>query len=289
MDIPPRMSDVTVVIATRNRAITLRRTLQRLRRLSTSPPIIVVDNASIDETCPMLRRDFPDVTLMRMRHNKGAVARNHGVEEATTPYVAFADDDSWWGPEALARAATLFDTYPRLALVAARTLVGAQERLDPVSAFMASAPLGSPEDLPGPSVLGFLACASVVRREAFLACGGFDPVIFFMGEEARLAYDLYTDGWGLSYCDDVVAHHHPSARPADPHKIRLAARNGVLTCWMRRPLMVSVSETAALARADPRTFVDVLLRLPHALTHRRPPHPTLEAAIDRLAHTTTLS
>src|SRR6266508_360862 len=40
-----------------------------------------------------------------------------------------------------------------------------------MSAFMATAPVGWPADLPGPSVLGFLACAVAVRRDAFLGCG----------------------------------------------------------------------------------------------------------------------
>jgi hypothetical protein len=69
----------------------------------------------------------------------------------------------------LAYAERLFSAHPRLALIAARTLVGAGNELDPLSAFMASAPLGQQADLPGPSVIGFLACAAVVRREAFSA------------------------------------------------------------------------------------------------------------------------
>jgi hypothetical protein len=40
-----------------------------------------------------------------------------------------------------------------------------------------------------------LCCASVVRREAYLAAGGIDPVLFFIGEEKLLAWDLAA-GWG---------------------------------------------------------------------------------------------
>jgi GT2 family glycosyltransferase len=28
----------------------------------------------------------------------------------------------------------------------------------------------------------FMACGAVVRREAFLACGGFDDIVFFVGK-----------------------------------------------------------------------------------------------------------
>jgi len=279
------MSDLTVVIATRDRAAQLAHTLDRLRRLPDHPEIIVVDNGSTDGTPDTVRRHFPRVRLLALRANRGAGARNLGVQAARTPYVAFADDDSWWHPGALTRAATLFERHPRLAALAARTLVGPQERLDPMSAFMASAPLGRPDDLPGPAVLGFLACAAVVRRSAFLRCGGFDPVVFFMGEEARLAYDLAATGWGLAYYPEVVAHHHPAPGGDGTGKRLLATRNAALTAWMRRPLPVAWAHTQALwqAGADPGTLRGFAARLPRALARRRVPHPAVEAALARLA------
>lgn len=268
---------VTVVVATRNRVSSLRRTLDRLA--DTGVPVVVVDNGSRDGTARMVRHEFPGVRLVRLSGNRGASARNVGVRVARTPYVAFSDDDSWWAPGALERAAAHFDAHPRLALVAARTLVGPDERLDPVSAEMARAPLGTEDDLPGPSVLGFVACGTAVRREAFLECGGFDRVVFFRGEEDRLAYDLHAAGWGLAYCADVVAHHHPAPRPADGRGERLAARNRVLTAWMRRPLPVAVSATTALGG---RALTDVVRRLPLALWHRRSPDGRTEAALAQL-------
>jgi GT2 family glycosyltransferase len=269
---------VSVVVATRDRAASLRRTLERLT--VTGAPVLVVDNGSRDGTPGLVRREFPGVRVVELPANRGARARNVGVEVAATPYVAFADDDSWWAPDALDRAAAGFDACPRLGLIAARTLVGPEERLDPVAAGMAGAPLGRSDDLPGPSVLGFLACASVVRRTAFLSCGGFDRVVFFRGEEERLAYDLHAAGWGLAYCDDVVAHHHPAPRPADGRGERLATRNRVLTAWMRRPLPLAVSATRAL---DRRGLADVMRRLPLALWHRRAPDPGTEAALALLS------
>ncbi|WP_426502218.1 glycosyltransferase family 2 protein [Dactylosporangium sp. McL0621] len=154
------MSKVTVVIATRNRCAGLERTLRELHRGAGPPPVVVAGNGSRDGTAAMLAAAFPHVHHLRLGRNEGAVARNHVAAAAGTPYIAFADDDSWWAPGALNRAVRHLDAAPRLALVAARTLVGPQERLDPVSAFMAQDPLGTAADLPGPSVLGFLSCAA---------------------------------------------------------------------------------------------------------------------------------
>src|SRR5690606_1529283 len=117
-----------VVIATRNRSGRLAVTLRHLLALPERPEILVADNASTDDTRAVLARDFPEVRVLALPVNHGALARNHGARALGTPYVAFSDDDSWWAPGALGRAAELFDAHPRLGLIAARTLVGPDER-----------------------------------------------------------------------------------------------------------------------------------------------------------------
>jgi GT2 family glycosyltransferase len=265
----PDARTVTTVVMTRNRREGLLATLARL-----AGPVVVVDNGSDDGTVAAVNAlTRPDTTVIALRRNAGASARNVGVESARTPLVAFADDDSWWEPGALDLAAELFASHPRLALLAARLLVGASERTDPVSRHMAAAPLGSSPDLPGVDVLGFVACGAVVRRDAFLACGGFDRVVFFPGEEERLALDLAAAGWGLVYVDRVVAHHHPSPGRGDADdRARLIARNHLLTAVMRRPWPVVVRR-ARQAWGDGRGrrggVLDALPRLPAALARRR--------------------
>ena len=156
-------------------------------------PVILVDNGSSDGTPDVVRRHFPHVDVVELGGNHGSVARNIGVERARTPYVAFADDDSWWAPGALEAAADTLDAHPRLAVLAGRLLVGADERHDPVCALMADSPLGRAADLPGPSVLGFLACGAVVRRDAYLAAGGFDDVVFFIRTNTAAAATVRID------------------------------------------------------------------------------------------------
>ncbi|MDW5328876.1 glycosyltransferase [Plantactinospora sp. KLBMP9567] len=133
--------------------------------------------------------------VVRLDHNVGAAARNVGVELARTPFVAFAADDSYRAPGSLENAVRLFRIHPRLGLLAGQVRVGREQRLDPVSAAMAEQPLGTPPDLPGPTVLGFLACAAVVRRRASRQIGGFQPELQVYGEEALLALDLAASGW----------------------------------------------------------------------------------------------
>jgi GT2 family glycosyltransferase len=273
------LARTTVVIATRNRCAELRRTLAELAALRPRPPVVVVDNGSTDETATVTRaatRTLGDIRLITLRRNEGAAARNAGVIAAVTPYVAFSDDDSWWAQDALPRAEQVFDRHPRLGLLAARTLVGPDEHGDPTSDRMAASPLGHEPGQPGPSVLGFLACSAVVRRDAFLAVGGFSRVLHFAGEETLLAYDLAAHGWQLCYVDSVIAHHHPSLlRPDRLARDVRELRNQTLVAWMRRPATVAVGAGLGLLRRIPRyppaglAAVDALLRLPQALAARR--------------------
>jgi GT2 family glycosyltransferase len=258
---------VTTVVMTRNRWPELRRTLARHRG-----PVIVVDNASDDGTPELVRRHFPDVELVALPRNQGAVARNVGVRLCRTPYVAVSDDDSWWEPGSLERAAGCLDASPRLAVVAARTLVGADARLDPVSREMRHSPLGQPPGLPGPAVLGFLACSAVVRKSAFEEVGGFSSLLHFMGEEELLALDLTARGWTLCYVDSVVARHEPSPSRNPLQRETRAVRNRLLTAVLRRPWPVVrriFAQELRSGRPGREAVVRALVLLPRALPRRR--------------------
>jgi GT2 family glycosyltransferase len=222
---------VTVVVASRNRRDDLLATLPRHEA-----PVVLVDNASTDGTVDAVRAAHPEVTVLPQARNLAAGGRTLGVAHAGTPFVAFADDDSWWAPGDLARAVEIMRAHPRLAVLNARILVGPEERLDPLCAELAESPLGTPPDLPGPAILGFIACGALVRTEAFAAAGGFDPVVRFPGEEERLALDLTAAGWGIAYVDEVTVHHHPSPARHSPVQRQAAVwRSRLLTAVMRLP------------------------------------------------------
>src|SRR3712207_4205737 len=177
---PSARGAVTVVIASRNRRDDLLASLPRHEA-----PVVLVDNGSTDDTVTAVREAHPEVTVLALEANVGARARTLGARRAGTEFVAFADDDSWWAPGDLARAVDIMGAHGRLALLNARILVGPEERLDPVCAEMAQSPLGTAPDLPGPSLLGFVACGALVRTEAFEAVGALGPGERFPGGVGR--------------------------------------------------------------------------------------------------------
>lgn len=263
-------TDLTVVIATRNRRPELLRTLSRLVG---RVPVIVIDNGSRDGTVAAVAETYPSVRLVALPKNRGSAARNIGVEFATTPYVAFSDDDSCWEPGALARAARVLDRHPELGLIASRE-AGAVSSLH-----------GATPCVP---ITDFLACTTVVRRDAFLAVGGFSPVLFFAAEEMLLSYDLAAAGYSLSYVDSLAVRRAPVRRAYVTARRRLELRNQLLISWMRRPLgrafadLLRLGRSAIVSTDALVAFGSALIRLPWAVANRRPLPRQVETEILRL-------
>jgi cellulose synthase/poly-beta-1,6-N-acetylglucosamine synthase-like glycosyltransferase len=281
---PPDVEDprVTVVVASRNRREELLHSLGRHRA-----PVVLVDNGSSDGTVAAVRERHPWVDVIDLGRNLAAAGRTIGVRRARTPYVAFADDDSWWAPGSLRTAADALESHPRTGAVDVRTLVGLQERLDPFCELLAASPLRSDVPLPGPRILGFMGCAAMLRREAFLAVGGFDDVVRFPGEEERLAWDLTAAGWPLAYLDTAVVHHHPSPlRHGAEQRRRAIARSSALTGVMRLPagrLAARLRTLVASGGPERLGVLDAVRHLAPALRARRVLPDAVLADLDLLA------
>ncbi|OBK73272.1 glycosyltransferase family 2 protein [Mycobacterium sp. 1274761.0] len=277
------------VIASRNRAAELSTTITRLLN-TTNCRIIAVDNGSEDDSVAVVRRfahqSAGRVSAIELKSNRGVVARNVGVAAATTPIIAFCDDDSWWEPSAITNAEDLFDRHPTLGLLAARTVVMPHRHDDPMVSVLADSALGRRRDLPGPSILGFMTCAAVVRKAAFVAAGGFSELLHFYGEEQLLALDLAAVGWDLCYCPQLTAYHQPSEiRGSSSARQARELRNAVLTTWMRRPMWPCLRATGRLLRAavrdadHARGALEALVRLPSVMKLRRPLPDEVERAL----------
>jgi GT2 family glycosyltransferase len=232
--------------------------VSRLLALPERPRVVVVDNGSSDGTVDALRRAFggePRLDVLALDHNAGAVARNIGVRRLGTPYAAFSDDDTWWEPGSLSAAADALDGAAGLAVVTARILVEPGGAEDPIVAELRNSPVEGPEWLPGPALGSFLAGASVVRSEAFLAAGGFSPRLWLGGEEELLAADLAAAGWELCYLPHLVVHHQASQQRDSHHRRRVGLRNTLWFTWLRRPFLAALRRTVHLARTVPRDWV----------------------------------
>lgn len=93
-----RGASINAVVLTYNRRDLLRDCLNAIERQTRRPDrVIVIDNASTDDTFAMLQRDFPGVEVARIRSNSGAAGGfNTGMRLAVAAgadYVWVMDDD----------------------------------------------------------------------------------------------------------------------------------------------------------------------------------------------------
>jgi len=281
---------IAVVMITRNGSERIGRSLERLIALPEAPEIVVVDNGSTDGTGEHVRARFPRVTVVALPDNRGAAGRNAGVAATGCPYIAFAEDDSWYEPGALPRAADVLDAHPAVGLIHAHTLVGEDRRPDPILRDMVDTPVPDDGTLPGHPIMSFLEGVSIVRRTAFEQAGGFDPRLLVGGPEEHLAAELLRHGWELRYVPDVVARHLPDHGSPGPTVRALGLRNTLWFAWLRRPWRSALRWTAHVISDSPRNaatlhgIAGALRGLPWVLRERRVLPPDVErrwALLDR--------
>lgn len=173
-------ADVTVVIPTHNRAMLVAQAVRSvLAQTLPAAEIIVVDDASEDDTQSVLRSFGDRITVITSRENiERAAARNLGASRAATPYVAFLDSDDEWTPEKLQSQAPLL--APGVAVVTGIAFIDQSGEglgttyTPPVDAHrqvqFENPYLGAPSSL-------------VIDRSTFLGLGGFPEEREVQGSE----------------------------------------------------------------------------------------------------------
>src|SRR4051812_31611094 len=164
---------VTIVFLVYNRCEELRTSLDAMLRESDYDPervdVIVVDNASSDDSAAMVEREFPQVQLIRRTENCGVSGWNDGFAVATGDYVLALDDDCYLPPDGLRRAVDA-----ALGNDADVVSFAVRAASPPDHYFNLSYRTG---------LLSFWGCAVLVRREVLEQVRGYDPEIFVWANE----------------------------------------------------------------------------------------------------------
>ncbi|MFQ5408265.1 MAG: glycosyltransferase family 2 protein, partial [Anaerolineales bacterium] len=188
------MTDISVIIPVHNGGAQFRECLTALTR-STPPPheLIVVDDGSTDGSADLAAQHGARVLRTARPGGGPAVARNLAAQAATGDVLFFCDADVAVRPDTLARIAAAFETDPDL-----------------------TALFGSYDDAPSdPGLISqyknlfhhyvhqhgaedastFWSGCGAIRRDAFLAAGGFSPRYRLPSiEDIELGYTLKRAG-----------------------------------------------------------------------------------------------
>lgn len=120
------MQRVSVVITTHNRPQLLPRAIESARIAGTDVEIVVVDDASADETAEICR-GIADIRYVRVERNQRvAGARNLGILASTGKYITFLDDDDVRLSRSLDLQLKILDASPHIGLVYGQVLEGDQ-------------------------------------------------------------------------------------------------------------------------------------------------------------------
>jgi GT2 family glycosyltransferase len=217
---PPRLS---FVVATRNRLDVVRKSLARLRTVSSGLrfEIIVVDDASDGDDVERLLADGLADQVVRTSRNLGVDAFNAGAACARGQYLVILDDDAWPDSGAVARAMHVLDREPRLGAVALHPNHPDTKRSEWPFVKRMQGPV---DDWP------LIGPGSVVRASVWQSAGGYEAAYFLYSNDTDFALKLLGMGWGV-YMDPafVVWHDCPTIARRPRRWFRLAVRNRIWT------------------------------------------------------------
>ncbi len=206
----------SVIIPTYNSASTLRLLLDSLlEQTAADYEVIVVDDASTDDTAELVRR-YP-FRYERLKTNQGpAAARNRGAELARGKWLVFTDADTVFYPDTLEHIATLVERSDAAALFG--TYAGKPANAGYVPRYKAlweHYAIVMPFEGRGRElhpVSSWIPRPGVVRRDAFEAVEGFDTR--FRGadlEDVEFGYRLHAAGFPIYFCQALrIQHHYPT-------------------------------------------------------------------------------
>jgi hypothetical protein len=168
------MPHVSVVITTYNRAALLPHAIESAKNSAADVEVIVIDDCSTDDTAEVCA-NIDGIRYVRFNANGGlANARNTGIAETSSDFIAFLDDDDLRLPGSLDYQLRAITVDESLALCYGQALIGDARRQLPTGELY---PLNCPQGdifwellednfIPMPSVL--------LRKSSLLDAGGFN-------------------------------------------------------------------------------------------------------------------
>ena len=218
--VAPRAS---VIIPNWNGLALLRPCLDSLRRQTCRDfEVIVVDNASSDNSVAALERDYPEVRVLAMPTNGGySGGCNAGARLARGEVLVMLNNDTEADPAWLAQLLAALERHPEAGSAASRMMIYSERntlhsagdlyrrdgRPDSRGVWRS---YGPPYDQEG-YVFGPCGGAAAYRRALWEQLGGLEEAFFMYCEDVDLAWRAQWAGWKCIYAPQAIVYHHLSA------------------------------------------------------------------------------
>ncbi len=230
---------LSVVVLSFNRKDALLETLGRLvgGETTTNAEIIVVDNASTDGSVDAVRAQHPRVRVIANEHNELIEGFNIGVRAATGDLVLVLDDDARPDQQSLRAAIEALARRPELGGATLHPIHPATG----LGEWPFVRTMNEPTD-----TWPVMGCCNLVRRDLWLALGGYDARFGLYRNDVDMAMRLLAAGEGVRFdprwtCEhDSLAAANKSVRwcgQATRNWVWLCRRHGGRFSWMAPALM----------------------------------------------------
>ncbi|MFZ1061290.1 MAG: glycosyltransferase family 2 protein [Candidatus Rokuibacteriota bacterium] len=202
--------------------------LEAIRAGGSPTHVLLVDNASTDDSVDLVRRRFPHVEVISNPRNDGwARGNNIGIRHALDAgfeFLALFNTDSRPAPGWAREVEHAFDADARLGALGFRLFEGRDPELDRAFQQAARLPDGSIEQ----RVESLTGAAMAVRAEALREVGLIDEAYFLYCEDLDLCERLRAAGYGLVRLSLPVRHlSEGSSRSTPWQSAYLSMRNSV--------------------------------------------------------------
>jgi N-acetylglucosaminyl-diphospho-decaprenol L-rhamnosyltransferase len=262
--------DPTLYIPHMNGTGRLRRALASLQGQTVPCRIVVVDNASADDSVAMVRREFPQVEVVQMEHNRGfGVALNRAIDTVAGDPLIILNNDTQCEPDfvegmlagadGVEMAAGILVQDERPGLIDSAGIMAEAQTLMAFD-YLRGEPVETTEHVAPP--FGPSGGAALYRREAFERVGGFDERIFLYYEDFELALRMRAAGARCGLATGARVRHVGSAtlgnRSGEKYALTGWSRGYILRRYgvLRKPSNALRTIGAELAVCAGQVFLD---------------------------------
>jgi GT2 family glycosyltransferase len=257
---------VSVIIPNWNGQRFLPACLEALRQQSfTDHEVVLVDNASTDDSVAYVRAAFPEVRAAVLPRNVGfAGGVNAGIQAARGECVALLNNDTEADPGWLEALVQALDRDREIGFAASK-MIGFHDRElldgcgDAMSWHMLAHKIGAGQRDVGQyetprRVFGACAGAAIYRRSLFETVGLFDEEFFAYYEDVDLSFRAQLAGFPCLYVPTAVVAHIGSATAGKESALffYLWTRNRIYLMLKNLPLQQALRHAPKLAEAHAR-------------------------------------
>jgi GT2 family glycosyltransferase len=221
------------VITTRNRRDELLRALASCEAQTAALEVLVVDDCSDDGTAEAVALHHPAVSLTVNDRSRGYIyGRNRAAEAASTNFIFSIDDDAEFSARDTVDEALNGFEVPCVAAIS----------MPFVNVTSDSASTAPPPDGDAVwEVYAFVGTAHALRRDVFLAVGGYEEHFVHQVEEIDLCERLRASGFIVRLVDTQPIRHYESPRRDFERMDYYGRRNDILFAWRCAPMPYLVS------------------------------------------------